>query len=58
MSGLPLTLRRIAAALAGREPVTRPRGGNRAAVASVLHDPGGRKPRLLLIEPARPEGNP
>ena len=44
-------------ALGAWEPVLGPAASECAAVASVLHDPGGRKPRLLLIEPARPEGN-
>ena len=59
MAGLLLTVPRIAEALAAREPVLRPGGGERAAVALLLH--GSREeeaPRLLLIERARREGDP
>ena len=59
MAGLPLTVRRIAGALAGRVPVVRPGGGERAAVALLLHDSAEEEaPRLLLIERARREGDP
>ncbi len=58
MSGLLLTVPRIAQALAGREPVLRPGGGERAAVALLLHQSAEQEPRLLLIERARREGDP
>ena len=58
MAGLLLTVPRIAQALAGREPVLRPGGGERAAVALLLHQSAEQKPRLLLIERARREGDP
>ena len=59
MAGPALTVRRIAGALAGREPVVRPGGGERAAVALLLHDSAEEEaPRLLLIERARREGDP
>lgn len=59
MSGLPLTVPRIAEALAGRNPVLRPGAGDRAAVALVLHESAQEEaPRLLVIERARREGDP
>ena len=59
MSGLPLTVRNIGEALAAREPVIRPGGGDRAAVALLMHQSAGEEaPRLLLIERARREGDP
>lgn len=58
MAGLTLTVRRIAEALAGREPVLRPGGGERAAVALLLHHSEEEAPRLLVIERARREGDP
>ena len=58
MAGLLLTVPRIAQALAGREPVLRPGGGERAAVALLLHQSAEQEPRLLLIERARREGDP
>ena len=58
MAGLTLTVPRIAQALAGREPVLRPGGGERAAVALLLHQSAEQEPRLLLIERARREGDP
>ncbi len=59
MAGPALTVRRIAGALAGRVPVVRPGGGERAAVALLLHDSAEEEaPRLLLIERARREGDP
>ena len=58
MPALTLTVPRIAEALEAREPVLRPRGGERAAVALLLHQSAEQEPRLLLIERARREGDP
>ena len=57
MSGVPLTVGRIAASLAAPEPTLGPRG-ERAALALLLNDPGDEEPRLLPIERARQEGDP
>lgn len=59
VAGLTLTVPRIAEALAGRKPVIRPGGGDRAAVALLLHQSAAEEaPRLLVIERARREGDP
>ena len=56
---MPLTVPRIAEALAGREPVLRPGASDRAAVALILHQSAEEEaPRLMVIERARREGDP
>ena len=58
MVGLTVTARRIAEALAAREPVLQAGCAEGTAVPLLLHDLGDRKPRLLPIERARREEYP